>query len=363
MATVMIGPVEPMGYPFEKMNHDAVRQLEIGEHLVYAFGRPYLYSDYEIIPAEPLDAVIAWDPGWYQTSAVEGSRNELARIKNTALHHKVPLVGMYCDWFSAWHGGTAFFGVPPSLPYCDAVVTDPVGAAAMRTIGVMQQKRGHLQWRPIETLDNYLTYGRLPHLGGDTYAVSAVPNDYPQSARAIDVSFIGSAHPGAVVHRSYYLEALIEACKKRHWRYEVRRGVLPDEMEQVLLDSKVCFNTSVGSSLNMRVFEAAAAGCVLLTDAHNTMNEYIKDFSFFYSKAEQVERLLEAALVMDRQPLSQRAVEFALENQPMTVWNRVITEATSFYLDDAWHRRPHEAEIPVLTKKQARALKPEVKLI
>lgn len=363
MSTVLLGPIGNLGYPFSEHNHDAIRQQEIGSHLVYSFAKPYIYSDYDFVPAEPLDAVIAWDPGWYQNGKAEQARNECAKLKNVAIQHKVPLIGMYCDWFASWDPDMTV-GVPHSVPYMDGFITDPCGAAAMRTLKLLSEPEpGDLQYRPIIELDTYLSYGRLASLADDRDAVWGVQENYPQASRTLDVCFIGYPHPASVITRSWYLEALIEICERKNYSYKVAYGVSKEKMEEMLLTTKVCFNTSVGSSLNMRVYEAAAAGCVLLTDAHNLQNNKIR-WAPTYRNKKEIEQWLEVLLTRDdsaeyRQRVQVDALTFALQNDPIATWHRIINAAmmAKGKMGDSWEKRPESVTMPAVTKSDVRKLK------
>lgn len=126
-------------------------------------------------------------------------------------------------------------------------------------------------------------------LGGDT-GVHFVP-DLP---RDIDLSFVGKlGQPGADRHRvlSYVLT--------RFKTNDYGRSHTPWEMGQVYSRSRIVFNKSIGGDVNMRVFEALAAGALLVTDRiGNGLNELFSEGQHYvgYDTAEgavaQIERYL-----------------------------------------------------------------------
>lgn len=93
-------------------------------------------------------------------------------------------------------------------------------------------------------------------LGGDL-GVHFVP-DLP---RDIDVGFVGKmGTPGTDRH------AVMSCVLGRFATNETDRHYTPLEMGQVYSRSKIVFNKSIGGDVNMRVFEALAAGALLVTD-------------------------------------------------------------------------------------------------
>jgi Glycosyl transferases group 1 len=100
-------------------------------------------------------------------------------------------------------------------------------------------------------------------------------------------------------------------------------------MESRLLQSKICFNCSLGTGLNMRVYEAAASGCVLLTDNWNIENLRLTDFAVFYNSVESMERQITELLASRtlRKEKSEAGVRWAARRNPLWTWSRVVDVA------------------------------------
>jgi hypothetical protein len=83
----------------------------------------------------------------------------------------------------------------------------------------------------------------------------------PRSRRPLEVAFVGqTGSPGS--RRSEVLKAVTSTFKTNdiHRRYD------PGELADLYGQAKVVINASVGGDVNMRVFEATAAGALLVTD-------------------------------------------------------------------------------------------------
>lgn len=126
-------------------------------------------------------------------------------------------------------------------------------------------------------------------LAGDP-AVHFVP-DLP---RDIDVGFVGKlGAPGTERH------AVLSHVLGRFRTNDYARPHTPWEMGQVYSRSRIVFNKSIGGDVNMRVFEALAAGALLVTDRiGNGLDELLTEGEHFvgYDTAEeavaQIERYL-----------------------------------------------------------------------
>lgn len=264
--SILLGPVNAVGYPFTNTAFEVPVERVIGGELVYAFGSKWLYTSTKIEPAEPIKAVVAWDPGWLRTDA----QHEPYKLWQIAQELDVPVIGFFSDWFATWEGGHGYLGTKRVVEYLDAVICDPAGAAALRNHPLMKVKdpTDH-RYRPIIEVDNMLTYGRLPTMGADDELVRDVLNTHPMSQRTVDVACVTHKHEGHVVNRSYYQEMVAGICEDQGYKYVELNRVSPLEMESLYLDAKVVFNHSLGCSLNCRIFEAGACGAALVTDGHN----------------------------------------------------------------------------------------------
>lgn len=262
---IAIGPTETLGHPFRIVTEVPLRR-EVGKHTVYAFGTKWLYSELAIVPDEDVEAVIVWDPGWLRTGTGEGAIDELRKVWELAHGWGAPVVGLYSDWFAAWKVEAGIIGTKASTMYMDALIVDPAGAEALRQSIHPLSITNPLdqRYRPIAEVESFLTYGRLPRIGGGELAEMK-----PLHERSVDVAMVSTLHPQHVVLRPYYVKAMREACRDLGLTFEFKNSLKAEEMEELYLDTKVVFNVSLGSQPNCRVHEALACGCVLLTDSWN----------------------------------------------------------------------------------------------
>lgn len=344
---VAVGPIEMLGHPFRVVTEVPVRR-EIGDHIVYAFGTKWLYTSLDVVPDDPIEAVVIWDPGWLRTGEGEGATNEIKAIWDLAQEHDAPVIGLYSDWFAAWKVDTGIVGTLGSTMFCDAIIVDPAGAASLRA-GVhplrVQDPMDH-RFRPIVEMDSFLTYGRLPRIGGGVEAEMK-----PFSEREIDVAMVSTLHPQHVVLRPYYVERLKEMCALHGWSFEFRDRASAEEMEELYLNSKVVANVSLGSQPNCRVSEALACGCVLVSDAWNIGMWDVPYMPF--KDAETLEiRLFQILLDNARgSSLQEAGLDWARRNTPEQVWERV--------LDRAMLAVPHTREARVARERMAEEIRKE----
>jgi glycosyl transferase family 1 len=324
MSGVLMGSVHYMGFPFHNHHHELVIHQRVLSGVagfpVYTFGEKWLYTDLKFLPDEPLDCVVAWDPVWTRKGDVPGSIPELREIRRRADDLGVPVVGIMCDWFSGWVQ-THRLGTQKSLELCDAIVVDRAGAAAIRRHGwdgvIVEHK-------------NILTFGNMPTLASGTEEeLLSIPDDAPQSHRPIDVAHVGNDHPGLVPLRAYYLDYLREFGTELGWYMKLQNGLSLSNMEALLLQSKVVVNISVGTGLNCRPFEAAAAGCCMVSDGWNIDRSEVRRFSSFFTSPEEMCSQISTLLSSDsqRERLSREAVRFAAGHRPLDVWARTATKA------------------------------------
>lgn len=322
----LVGPVGVLGHPFRHGGHELVVERQVGGRLCYAFDSKWLHTDLEFEPAEEVQAVVVWDPAWLRRGVLGHEVQELRRVWEISRKLEVPLVAVYSDWFAGWETTNTRIGTKDSVMHMDAIVIDPAGKAALREcipplkITDPRDRR----YRPIVPLTNLMSYGRLPVLGGDPQQVLQVPEKHPQAGRSIDVSYVGHAHPGNVVLRSYYLRALRDMCESSGMTYWFTDKATPDELERVYLDSKVVFNHSLGSTLNMRCFEALACGAVLLTDSHNIGNWSLHGVEYPYGGLQDMRLALRGLLDNPevRQEHAEMGVQWAVQHSPDAVWGR-----------------------------------------
>ena len=88
-----------------------------------------------------------------------------------------------------------------------------------------------------------------------------------------DIAFVGATK--AVVHgiRAQLLEEL-----KQHFNVLHEKDIHGEEISEIFCRGKIAFNCSAVQDLNMRVFEAMAMGCVLLTNRDSDSNGLLEFF-------------------------------------------------------------------------------------
>lgn len=107
---------------------------------------------------------------------------------------------------------------------------------------------------------------------------------FPMPERTIDIAYIGSERVAANPLRHALLEALRRECSS------TRFGVAsPTEMGRIYAGAKLVFNKSVNNDVNMRFFEAAGAGAVLVTDriSNNGVEELFEEGKHYVSYEDQ----------------------------------------------------------------------------
>lgn len=111
---------------------------------------------------------------------------------------------------------------------------------------------------------DYVSHFRaIPHPSVHSLPLACDPEVHfvPGLERAIDVGFIGKlGQPGSDRHLT--LSRVLPSFTTN----DFRRRYTPGEMGEVYSRAKVVFNKSINRDLNMRVFEALAAGALLVTD-------------------------------------------------------------------------------------------------
>lgn len=322
---VVAGPTEVLGHPFRVVTEVPVER-RVGGHTVYAFGTKWLYSELEVIPGEPVEAVVVWDPGWLRTGTGEGAKHEIHRIWELAQEWDAPVIGLFSDWFAAWKTETGIVGTLAATMYCDALIVDPAGASALRhsVHPLSVTDPADHRYRPIQEMSGFLTYGRLPRVGGGIHVEMK-----PIHEREVDVAMVSTLHPQHVVLRPYYVDALREICDRLGLRFEWTDKASASEMEELYLNSKVVANVSLGTQHNCRVPEALACGAMLLTDGWNIGMKDVPCARFL--DPWEMEVLLNDLLQMgpDQQQRQQDlGLLWATRNSPERTWKRVFDAAT-----------------------------------
>jgi hypothetical protein len=316
----LLGPVGALGHPFWEANHEIPVERKIGDDTVYGFGTKWFYAGPDFTPENPLEAVIVWDPGWLRHGQDESrSIEEMRRLWWYADQKNVPLIGVYCDWFSSWEKHDMIAGVKNTVLFCDAIVTDSAGAAAMRCIPPIRDGKV-----PIHEVRELLSYGRLPKRGGDE---ELVLRSGTRKNRNIDIAHVGAPYPDRVVQRPYYLEVVQKFCDERSLTFVNKNKVGAREMEDLYERSRVVFNYALGSMLNCRVYEAAACGAMTVTNASN-ISRIPEEVGYEYQSPSHLRAILTE--LFNNQWLiestSASAVHWAARHAPIPTWEKNILE-------------------------------------
>lgn len=321
---VVTGPAETLGHPF-KVVTEVPLERQIGKHRTVSFGTKWLYSGLDVTFDEDVEAVVVWDPGWLRTGTGEGAIHELQHIWDLAQEWDAPVVGLYSDWFAAWDVGEGLIGTLASTMFMDALIVDPAGVAALkRSVHPLTVEDEHdHRYRPMMEGRSFLTYGRLPRIGGGLDV--EVPKIHE---REVDVAMVSTLHPQHVVLRPYYVAELERICAEHKWSFIWTDRASAEEMEEIYLNSKVVFNVSLGTQPNCRVHEALACGALLLTDGWNIG---MKDVPCSrYSDAWELEILLRDLLTLDptsADRLQLNGLAWAGQRTPEKVWEGVLGAA------------------------------------
>jgi glycosyltransferase involved in cell wall biosynthesis len=110
------------------------------------------------------------------------------------------------------------------------------------------------------------------------FAEELLPSPMPE--RTIDIAYVGSEQVAVNPLRHTLLETL------RREFSSTRFGVAsPNEMGRIYAGAKLVFNKSVNNDVNMRFFEAAGAGAVLVTDpiSNNGVEELFEEGKHYVS--------------------------------------------------------------------------------
>ena len=104
------------------------------------------------------------------------------------------------------------------------------------------------------------------------FAPELLPSPMPE--RTIDIAYVGSDRVAANPVRHALLGAL-----RREFSSTRFGTAAPKEMGRIYASARLVFNKSVNNDVNMRFFEAAGAGAVLVTDpiVNNGLEELFEE--------------------------------------------------------------------------------------
>jgi Glycosyl transferases group 1 len=306
--SVFLLPVGHHGAPFETQTEYPARCIIDGRE-VYTAGELWPDSEIRFVPEEQITHMVVWDPGWLR------GEQAFQTLYDLKCEERLKVTGVYSDWFAAWNGeAVRRLGTKRSLDLCDRVVIDRYGAAAIRRRGYHGE---------VRVLDQYLSYGRLPTRGGDPSLVARTPELHPQAERDLDVVFVGYDHTGYVWQRPWLLDQLEAYCCDRRLEAVISDGITAERLEELLLRAKVAFNTQLGTQPNMRCYEAAACGAVLLTDQPPIPG------CFQYADMQRARVALDVLLNSPaaRQRAVERQTRWVADHSPNLVWQRILAAA------------------------------------
>ena len=333
----LVGPVQSLGHPFTNL-HEFPIERRIGKHLVYAFGHRFIYGSVKLVPQEPIEAVLLWDPGWLgDGTRGKNYKDEIAWARDLAEEWDCPVFGLASDWFATWGaGGNGMHGMMSAFRALDGVVIDHVGAAALRSTLPVNIKFDHTdyRYREIVELAGFLHAGRLPTMG-----VERPPKVPTYAERAKRVVMVSNLYQGLVVKRAYYVEAARRICERHGWEFVHRANVKPEEMEELYLTSRIVLNVALGTQNNCRVYEALACGAYLVTDGDTVDRDGAPGATFH--GIYQLEQAL-AAGMRAPQGIQAHGRMWALKRSPEQQWAKVL-DALAPALENTKHARRERA--------------------
>ncbi|MGE3804185.1 MAG: glycosyltransferase [Gemmataceae bacterium] len=176
----------------------------------------------------------------------------------------VPLVGLAVDWNLLWHHYRR------RLRSCELILTDTLGVTTFAREGLEQ--------------------ARVANLFGCEQSFLSIQ---PAPERDIDILFVGNLNPAVQAERLAWLGRLSRLCDRR--RVEIHTGIHGNAYRDLLARAKIVFNLSIRGECNRRVFEAAAAGALLIQEKGNLeVPTYFADGQEFLSyTSESLESLLD----------------------------------------------------------------------
>jgi glycosyl transferase family 1 len=321
---IAAGPAETLGHPFRIVT-EVPLERQIGKHRTFSFGTKWLYSDLDVSFDEDVEAVVVWDPGWLRTGTGEGAIHELQKIWDLAQDWNAPVIGLFSDWFAAWEVEEGIIGTKAATMYMDGIIVDYAGSSALRhsVHPLTVVDKNDRRYCPMLNDDAFLTYGRLPRIGGGIQVEMKPPVE-----REVDVAMVSTLHPQHVLLRPYYVDKMMALCRANGWSFSWTNKATAEEMEELYLNSKVVFNCSLGSQPNCRVYEALACGCMLLTDGWNIGMKGVPCAR--YSDAWELEIMLRDMLTMgvDQQHRMQlQGLMWAAQRTPEKTWERILDDA------------------------------------
>jgi tetratricopeptide (TPR) repeat protein len=222
--------------PLNRHAHRAVLD-ELDGLDVLAFDRAD--ADLRFDPArEPLENLWARLPRGWRADLLLWWSPEYALLPEGIERCPVPSIVALGDW------NLGLWATAPLLEAFDWVVTDRAGVRALGPqLGVPVD-----HW-PMFSFDR------------------ALHRPEPHQERDIEVLFVGNLNPDVQTERMPWLGRLVRLGGRR--RVVIASGVYGEAYADLLRRARIVWNRSIRGELNMRAYEAAASGALLLMEADN----------------------------------------------------------------------------------------------
>jgi len=225
----------------------------------------------------------------------------------------IPIIGLAADWHLFWH---AYRRVATR---CDVVLANRPGVEVFRRAG--------------------FNHARPANLHGLGRHFHDHPWPGPDADRDIDVLFVGDVHPAVGPDWLPWLGRLAALAGRRF--VAIRTGTAGADNRELLARAKLVFNRSVRGGCNRRVFEALAAGAVLLEEENAEVGAILRPGKEYAPYGEADLEVVIDRLLTDRDRRVAlaaagytRAREFTFE----ALWAAAVES-----LDDDWDRLQDQA--------------------
>jgi hypothetical protein len=203
----------------------------------------------------------------YLRSAIEACGDVVVRLGLHSPDRGLPSEGS--DVLDAARGLDALVFVDSPGPFWPSSLDEVSCPTAAYLIDTHQDLRLRLAYAPffdhifVAQRDHVPAVRSHGYLRAEWLPLAADPafKRDPRAERPVDVAFVGQTGlPGSRRYEVLHAVATVFTTNDIHRHYH------PAEMSDLYGGAKIVLNASIGSDLNMRVFEATAAGALLVTD-------------------------------------------------------------------------------------------------
>ncbi|AUW95054.1 hypothetical protein BXT84_14730 [Sulfobacillus thermotolerans] len=193
----------------------------------------------------------------------------------------VPVVAAISDW----NLGTR--AILNHLDLYDLVLMDREGARRFKNLGYP-----NVEYAPLYSYEPGMVHA---------------PDDLLQ--RPIDIGFVGNLNGHVQRQRAIWIDRLAYLHKRHGWIVKVATGVYREEYWRFLQSCKIVFNLTIRSEMNLRCYEAPAAGSVLLLEEDNDETPWVMQPNIEYQTytVENFEEVV-ANLLSNEEKLQEMAV-------------------------------------------------------